>query len=264
MERTPSVDKMNVRMVEDDTEYDSASVLDSNLVAIYLLVNPRSGSREGRSYTELDKDQFTIDLETGDKAELNIINITDPEQMVEYKKNILKRSKAMGESLRKSEVKLPRKLKKLMVIIAGGDGTFMNIVQDMHKHGVDISVILFSILPFGTSNDLARTFNWGATPTAQMRNNLSYLCNILNNAKIVPFDIWEIQIKTDKETGDIQVPSGKDLVSIGSQEMTKLMCHSFSFGLDARIGLNFERRRTRNRFCNQVRYVLEGLKRAMC
>lgn len=41
----------------------------------------------------------------------------------------------------------------------------------------------------------------------------------------------------------------------------KLMCHSFSFGLDARVGINFERKRTRSRIWNQVRYGWEGFKR---
>mmetsp|Transcript_7844 Transcript_7844/g.8976 ORF Transcript_7844/g.8976 Transcript_7844/m.8976 type:complete len:247 (-) Transcript_7844:42-782(-) len=42
--------------------------------------------------------------------------------------------------------------------------------------------------------------------------------------------------------------------------MNKYMCHSFSFGSDARAGLSFERRRTRNRFCNRFRYAFEGVK----
>lgn len=49
------------------------------------------------------------------------------------------------------------------------------------------------------------------------------------------------------EDGDIHKPDGADLKSLGIQTLTKYMCHSFSFGSDARTGLAFERRRTRNR-----------------
>lgn len=42
------------------------------------------------------------------------------------------------------------------------------------------------------------------------------------------------------------------------------MCHSFSFGIDAWIGLAFEWRRTGSRFCNQFCYFWEGLKWLMC
>jgi len=42
------------------------------------------------------------------------------------------------------------------------------------------------------------------------------------------------------------------------------MAHSFSFGIDARIGLGFERNRTSYRCCNQVVYAWEGIKRLLC
>jgi len=85
---------------------------------------------------------------------------------------------------------------KVIVAIAGGDGTFMNIVKDTKAHG-----IIFTQLPFGTSNDLARTFNWGPRPSRKMRNNLKILCNELNNATEVKFDIWEINIITNEFKG---------------------------------------------------------------
>ena len=52
---------------------------------------------------------------------------------------------------------------------------------------------------------------------------------------------------TDPVHGEIESVDGKDLVSLEGKLFTKLMCHSFSFGLDARIGLNFERQRTKSR-----------------
>lgn len=128
--------------------------------------------------------------------------------------------------------------------MAAGDGTFMNIVKDIKSFG-----ITFVQLPFGTANDLSRAFNWGPKPSRKMRFNIELLCEELCSATETTLDVWEINVITDGSK------------SIGEAEMTKLMCHSFSFGVDARIGFNFEKKRTRSRFWNQFRYGLEGLKR---
>lgn len=77
--------EMKKRLIEDDTSHGNLSFVDSSDVTIYLLVNPRSGSREGRWYTDLPKDQHIIFMENGEKVELNIINITVPEMVCEFK-----------------------------------------------------------------------------------------------------------------------------------------------------------------------------------
>ena len=64
--------------------------------------------------------------------------------------------------------------------------------------------------------------------------------------------------------GDIKSVFGNRTRSIGETKLTKLMCHSFSFGVDARIGINFEQRRTASRFWNQFVYGWEGFKRLFC
>ena len=80
-----SDEEMKKRLIEDDTSHGNISFIDGNDITIYLLVNPRSGSREGRWYTDLPKDQYSIYLESGEKTELNIINITIPDMVSEFK-----------------------------------------------------------------------------------------------------------------------------------------------------------------------------------
>ena len=80
-----------------------------------------------------------------------------------------------------------------------------------------------------------------------MLYNLESTCHEILCSRETNFDVWEIQVFTDSEDGDIQKTKGGELESIGVTQMTKYMCHSFSFGSDARTGLSFERRRTRNR-----------------
>ena len=45
--------------------YEQQAFLENNQVIIYLLVNPRSGSQEGKAFTDLEKNQFNYELESG-------------------------------------------------------------------------------------------------------------------------------------------------------------------------------------------------------
>lgn len=39
------------------------------------------------------------------------------------------------------------------------------------------------------------------------------------------------------------------------------MCNYFSFGVDARIGYGFDKKRTSSAFCNKIVYCCEGFKK---
>lgn len=139
----------------------------------------------------------------------------------------------------------------------------MNIVKEFKDDGIDVDALTFAIFPFGTANDISRAFNWGKAPPKQMLRNLFKVCSELIEAKEEKFNIWEITIELDKQRGDVRVPDGKVLKSLFTNKLTKIMCHSMSFGLDSLIGLNFELKRTSSRTCNTVRYGLEGVKRLL-
>lgn len=94
----------------------------------------------------------------------------------------------------------------------------MNILKEMEDFDIDLKSIIFTKFPFGTANDLSRTFKWGPKPSRKMKNDLLYLCNELHSAKETGFDIWEINILTDSEKGDVEYVDGKDLISF---EQTK-------------------------------------------
>ena len=52
---------------------------------------------------------------------------------------------------------------KIYLVVAGGDGTLMYIVDDAIKAGFDIKTMGGGVcmLPYGTSNDLGRIMGWG-------------------------------------------------------------------------------------------------------
>ncbi len=42
------------------------------------------------------------------------------------------------------------------------------------------------------------------------------------------------------------------------------MCNYYSIGVESRIGLGFDKKRTASKFCNDVCYGWEGLKKMIC
>jgi len=49
----------------------------------------------------------------------------------------------------------------------------------------------------------------------------------------------------------------------GELEMSKFMCNYAGFGLDARVGLGFDKHRARSRFMNKMVYTYEGIKKLL-
>lgn len=192
-------------------------------------------------------------MDSGVQVKLTITNLLE-EEAVETTKNEI--SQVMAERAEEN----PKDINNVIILLCGGDGTFMNMAQELNNYGIEVDSLKFVVFPFGTANDIARSFGWGSTPSNTMLQHLFVVCDKILKAKEETFDVWEIEIITNAEYGDIQKADGRGLASIGETTMKKYMCHSFSFGSDARTGLSFERRRTRNRFCNRFRYAYEGLK----
>ena len=50
------------------------------------------------------------------------------------------------------------------VIICGGDGTIIWVVEEMVFAGIDVDKVVFGVIPIGTGNDFSRTLGWGTDP----------------------------------------------------------------------------------------------------
>lgn len=49
------------------------------------------------------------------------------------------------------------------MVMAGGDGSLMTLLNMAKEAGCDTANLVCCVLPYGTGNDLARTLNWGGT-----------------------------------------------------------------------------------------------------
>lgn len=107
---------------------------------------------------------------------------------------------------------------------------------------------------------MSRVFGWGSMPSDHMMKYLYKVAIHIVHAKEEEFDIWEILMETDDD-GNIEVPIENGMEEHKDQKFSKYMCNYLSFGVDARIGMRYERKRTRKRCCNKCCVFWEGVKR---
>ena len=171
-------------------------------------------------------------------------------------------------------VNMPRPQRKgpIRVIFAGGDGTITWGMMELTEHNISPSDIIVGPLPLGTGNDFARMSGWGSDiPWFFASKNLvafkRWLIEILQ-ADMFNFDLWEVNFHLRPEGQFFHVKNGKTTVMVDDDDnrvldFKKMCCNYFSTGLESRIGMGFERNRTRSQTLNKISYGLEGLKKGL-
>ena len=234
---------------------------------IFIFVNPTSGGNRASAITsigaetlrfrgaEIESKVFIFDIRQGKSGEKpGFVNLR--EQM--------ERRKYITDS------------NPIRVLVAGGDGTVMWTIQEAIAHDIDTKRIAFGVIPYGTGNDFARALGWGgASPSTSIfddgMKDFKLMVTEWLQADVKPFDIWEIAVRVNKETGHIKQVKNKQKVIIETSSsspaskslvtLVKPMCNYFSVGIESRIGLGFDKKRTKSQFLNKAVYGWEGLKK---
>lgn len=145
---------------------------------------------------------------------------------------------------------------KIHIFIAGGDGTakwVVDLLLDLH---ISLDRFQFSIIPFGTGNDLSRWLNCGKRineikPEACIPMMLTWILERIF-APVKPLSLWKINVETYAEG---YVESGKGIVY---QDFSSTMISLMSIGLMGAVGMEFEKTNQRGskRWRNILGYAL--------
>ena len=221
-------------------------------------------SNEGESNNSLEENQenqpYNISLAKFDpliEFSTIIFNIIDKNEMQKGKKFITKYLTDFPAN-------------KIKILIAGGDGTVLGIVEELNREGVPLDRCTFGAMPFGTGNDLSHSLGFGnECKVGDIRNfhRVLYTYLIGKPAKI---DIWELSVAVDQQNGTIfdVVKNGEKIKEDNDKnkilQFKKTFVNYFSLGFDARVGFQFEQRRSSSRCCNKLIYGIEAAKRIFC
>ena len=162
----------------------------------------------------------------------------------------------------------------LKVLIAGGDGTVLSIIETLNNSNINISNLIFGHIPLGTGNDLSNALGFSnrisinETPHSLYTTLLKY-----HNAIPSKVDVWKMDLSLSSHDGDIieiknKSKTSKQGIQIDNETHMKVYSRIFinylSLGYDARVGYNFDKNRSDSRTHNKCIYFWEGLKKNFC
>ena len=238
--------------VNDEDENENSKILNTS-VPLILFANPGSGSHLAQQYLNLKKSKIFVSLSSC-IADVYIYNLQSEQSRQAGSEKIFE---------------LTQTHSNLRVIIAGGDGSLLWLIETLDTENIDLNKIYFGILPFGTGNDLSCMLGWGREPPSNLLEPYieEWLAATPHN-----FDFWIIKAEVHEGGGFGKVRKDsksftKSLMKDGEHNklfFSKMMSNYFSIGLDARIGLGFDKRRTSTKCCNKVVYCWEGFKKMCC
>ena len=141
-----------------------------------------------------------------------------------------------------------------VVCIMGGDGSLAKTIQFLRTspiidQAMQKGKLSFCMLPFGTGNDGAQVFDWGASPENELwLQDLESLMRDIITSQTESLSLWNAIVD-----GEVYDPNGE---RVNNQI---LLTYYFNMGVDAVVGMAVERNRTKRRCCNYIIYALKGI-----
>ena len=252
-------------VLEHCQKYKIENIPEYNIISFPITdekLRSKKDSKELESKTSQDEDENNYNLSMAKFDPLIefstiIFNIIDKNEMTKGKKFI----KRYLTDFPNNNIK---------ILIAGGDGTVLGIVEELNREGIPLNRCLFGAMPFGTGNDLSHSLGFGnecKVGGIRKFHRVLYTYLIGTLAKI---DIWELSVSVSQINGTIfdVVKKGEKIKEDENHkkvfDFKKTFVNYFSLGFDARVGFQFEQHRSSSRFCNKFIYAVEAAKRIFC
>ena len=267
----------NIEEIDLTTKYICENI-DKSMI---IFCNPISGNQDGKKILNMmnhyiSKENYRlIDyqyLQTGKTYEpiklvvFELINKEDNNKGQKLLRHVIDKCKINREK------NMEEKFWKIRTLIAGGDGTVLSMVDSFVKNGSDIDYCIFGHVPLGTGNDLSNSLGFSDHIDLDEgdMDSLYLIFKKYYDAQFGKVDIWKIDLQLDSDNGQILMNTKKGKIPLKDENgniitrYIRSFINYISLGYDARVGYNFDPRRTTSRNKNKCIYFLEGLKKFFC
>ncbi|KAG0747513.1 hypothetical protein G6F57_005438 [Rhizopus arrhizus] len=251
---------------------------------LFVFVNPLSGDQKGTDLVHLPIQNFR--LRRFPQVQVEIHNILDDQDRNQGIKNI-QLVQSMVDMLpsvvpvdEKNEdigkISKAAQSRHIHIWSAGGDGTVMSVFELLVSNRINLDLIFFSCIPFGTGNDFSQVLGWGRTIPdkdivgSKLTHLESLISERLERSEAARLDIWEIKMTSYpsgyvREAGPKERRDGHDVAEVkapysGQHELTRKMSNYMSIGVQGYVGSGFEAHRAGNRLVNMFVYAQESSK----
>ena len=228
---------------------------ENNDSLMFFFVNRFSGEKKGQYLLDMGvkKIEFSNDL----KVTAYIFDFFDD-----------------GNGIETLKLELSRR-SLLKVIICAGDGSIYPFIERLQNHEVDITRVIFGILPFGRSNDLSRQFGYGdSIDISSDMTKFKAIVKQLNDNPSHLVDVWEIKLICDSREGGIlsrnsnpAMPGIKSKQKDANEKPITCFRRGFlgycSLGYDGRIGLGADKSRSSCKCWNSYLFFWEKIKKCL-
>lgn len=236
----------DVRRTEDE----------ANAVHFFLFINPHSGSQQGAEILNLNLG--LICFKSLPNVRVHVYSLVNDEEC----SNGLSSAKLI--MAHKEELKLNP---QIHICCAGGDGSLAGLLLKIEERGIDVDNIMFSLLPFGTGNDLARFLGtWSldkqAAKDVMRSGHLRHLVYRKIRGQPVKMDVWNVHVTT-QEGGSIRPVSEKireNEENAVTSEISQKLLNNGAIGAQCYVGGDVERARSSNRVANLTSYTIQTIK----
>ncbi|KAI8338080.1 ATP-NAD kinase-like domain-containing protein [Chlamydoabsidia padenii] len=185
-------------------------------VFLFIFVNPLSGNQQGNDLIKLPVQQFRLRQRPHVKVEIH--NILDPDdrqagfEKILWVQNMIRehqlpplpkrfcpqhpKHKCLCTGLKNP----PSMSRHLHILSGGGDGTVMSVFEMLAQYRIDLDLLFFSCIPFGTGNDFSQVLGWGRTTKTDdvLGPRLSHLESLildrLDHGEAARLDVWQLVI----------------------------------------------------------------------
>jgi len=150
-----------------------------------LFVNTKSGDGEGKRYLSVKNRHLKYRFESFREADIFFFDMFSETSRRDGFETVKRWSSENNRDVR--------------IIICGGDGTIPWVMSEVIAHQIDMTKVIFGILPIGTGNDFCRSLGWGYKPVNFSEDNFSDMGKQVNkwmNSIIGAYDMWDIEVET--------------------------------------------------------------------
>ncbi|KAI8976929.1 ATP-NAD kinase-like domain-containing protein [Pilobolus umbonatus] len=245
---------------------------------LFIFVNPLSGDKKGEDLVTLPIQHFR--LRRLPRLQVEIYNILDEEERDKGVKHIqlVQSLFTSGQLLQEEGHGISSSVKKRQIHVwsAGGDGTVMSVFELLVENQLNLDLIFFSCIPFGTGNDFSQVLGWGRTLNKKdiCGAKLQYLEEIildrLQNSEPARLDVWEVEMTSYPDgyvtqSGPKERRDGHDVAEVKKEnqdnhKLIRKMSNYMSIGVQGYVGNGFEAHRAGNRWANILIYAKESFK----